>query len=146
MRRIIFVIIGIAILVTAGFFGWRWFDGDEDSAKNDLAADEPEEEGEQLYDLEPIVTDLLPRDGGERSIVRVDMELRCRDSESLERVTDHGVYVRDEILGILRGTHPEELKGDSGMQELRRRIVERVNGILAEGEIVDVYFTEMMVQ
>ncbi len=146
MKKVLIIALAL-VSVAGGYFGWQWVQ-DHDVLEDGPFADDEEEKEKQeyLYDLEAIVTDLKPREGGERSVVRVDIELQCRDEESHERVQNHAVYVRDEILAILRGTGPEELEGDGGMEELGDKIVERVNGILAEGEIVDVYFTEMMVQ
>ncbi len=54
--------------------------------------------------------------------------------------------IRDRIITILRGRSVEQLNQTGGLDELRRDIVRSINDLLLQGEIIEVYFMDLVVQ
>jgi len=64
----------------------------------------------------------------------VEKELEIKDSE-----------VRDKVFTILRSKNHDSVRDSNGMEELRKEIKECLNQLLNSGEIVDVFFTSIIV-
>lgn len=54
--------------------------------------------------------------------------------------------VLDLFQGYLREVRPEELRGSAGTYRLREELVARVNVAAAPARVLDVLFTELLVQ
>lgn len=64
----------------------------------------------------------------------VEKELEIKDSE-----------VRDKVFTILRSKNHDSVRDSNGMEEIRKEIKECLNQLLNSGEIVDVFFTSIIV-
>lgn len=64
----------------------------------------------------------------------VEKELEIKDSE-----------VRDKVFTVLRSKNHDSVRDSNGMEELRKEIKECLNQLLNSGEIVDVFFTSIIV-
>ena len=83
--------------------------------------------------------------GGNRYLrVTIDLEL---DSEELEsEVAKRLPQVRDSILTILPTKRFEDISSAQGKTALRDQMLERINGMLARGQITNIYFKEFVIQ
>jgi flagellar FliL protein len=54
--------------------------------------------------------------------------------------------VRDILISVLSSKTSKELKSPEGKEALKQELKERVNSVLAKGQIARVYFTEFAIQ
>lgn len=83
--------------------------------------------------------------GGSRYLM-VSLGLEAADAAVLEEVGLKDVVVRDAIIGHLSGKTVETLSDISTREGMKEEIRALINGILAEGEIDRLYFTQFMLQ
>jgi len=99
-----------------------------------------------IYEMEPVITDINCEDESKEGVVRVSLQFEGKNQETEDEINARWTSVRDEIIAILRSSDPDSLAGDEGMKKLAEEVIEQVNKILDDGEILDVYFTDMIVQ
>jgi flagellar FliL protein len=83
--------------------------------------------------------------GGKRYLrITIDLEL---DSDQLEsEIKKRLPQVRDSILTILPTKRFADISSAKGKTALRDQMQERINGLLARGQITNIYFKEFVVQ
>lgn len=54
--------------------------------------------------------------------------------------------LKDYVGTVLRSKKPEEYHTDAGMKKVKEEIKKKINPILKEGQIIDVYFPEIIIQ
>lgn len=97
-----------------------------------------------IFTLDTFIVNLADK-GGKRYL-RVSMDLEL-DSEKLENeVKKRLPQVRDSILSILPTKRFEDISSAKGKTDLRDQILTRINGLLARGQITNIYFKEFVVQ
>lgn len=81
--------------------------------------------------------------------LRATMELEQNFGSALpfgEELSNRKSQLRDIALGVLASKTSKELKTPEGKDSLKQEIKEKVNSVLAKGQISRVYFTEFAVQ
>lgn len=73
-------------------------------------------------------------------VLEVDSEKTVRELERREP------QVKDRIISIIRLQTTESISGAEGQEQLRQSLLESVNELLPDGRVVQVWFTEMVVQ
>jgi len=157
-NKILMILIGVTMVFMLGLGGGLFM------MWNKLSAMETQtqgsgEDGEQADQDTPVPVDellgpIFPLDtfivnladkGGKRYLrITIDLEL---DSEELEsEVTKRLPQVRDSILTILPTKRFEDISSAKGKTALRDQMLERINGMLAWGQITNIYFKEFVVQ
>jgi flagellar FliL protein len=96
-------------------------------------------------DVPEIVANL---DAGPRrtSYVKVKPKLELAKASDEKIVTENMPRLLDMFTTYLRDMRPDELRGSAGTYRLREELIARANIALAPGRVVDVLFTEMIVQ
>ena len=113
--------------------------------------DEEEPElGDPIYlKLEPPLTVNFER-GQRISYLQAEVEVMARSEEALDAVEKHMPVVRNNLLMLFSDQSFQELNTRAGREELRRKSLEEINGILdergAQGEVEAVYFTSFVMQ
>lgn len=70
----------------------------------------------------------------------------AKENKELETELDaNKAILRDAVNTVLRSKKPEDFS-ETGVQKLKEEIKTRVNPLLKKGQIVDVYFYEIIVQ
>nr|WP_274521772.1 flagellar basal body-associated FliL family protein [Halorhodospira halochloris] len=106
--------------------------------------------GDPIYlRLEPPLTVNFER-GQRISYLQAEVELMARSDEALEAVERHMPVVRNNLLMLFADQSFQELNTRAGREELRRKSLDEINGILeergAQGEVEAVYFTSFVMQ
>jgi len=97
-----------------------------------------------IFPLDTFIVNLADKGGKRYLRVTIDLEL---DSEELEsEVTKRLPQVRDSILTILPTKRFEDISSAQGKTALRDQMLEKINGMLARGQITNIYFKEFVVQ
>jgi flagellar FliL protein len=87
-----------------------------------------------------------PAQSGGARYLMVSIGLESEDPAVLEEVTTKDVVVRDAINGLLSAKTAETLTDITQRDSVKQEIRQRINAILAEGEIERLYFTQFMLQ
>ena len=97
-----------------------------------------------IFSLDTFIVNLADPGGKRYLRVTIDLEL---DSDELEsEITKRLPQVRDSILTILPTKHFADISSAKGKTALRDQMLERINGLLAGGQITNIYFKEFVVQ
>lgn len=109
----------------------------ETPAKVEKQALKPVEVGEFLTNL---------ADPGGRRVVHVKIEIRVANDKMATKLQEDGSAIRDQVLRILRSKTVTDLAGEDGMDNLAHEIMNRLNVTVAEGQIRELYFTDIAIQ
>jgi flagellar protein FliL len=157
-NKLLIILIGVIMVLMLGLGGGLFMMWNKLSAMETQAKSETEDGDEVDQDppvpVEELLGPIFPLDtfivnladkGGKRYLrISIDLEL---DSEELESEVEKRLpQVRDSILTILPSKRFEDISSTKGKTELRDQMLERINGLLARGQITNIYFKEFVVQ
>lgn len=80
------------------------------------------------------------------SYLKLQARLEIGKAEDLERVKAAMPRLQDMFQTYLREMRPEELRGSAGIYRLREELIARANVAVAPAKVVDVLFTQMLIQ
>jgi flagellar FliL protein len=136
-------------LVVAGIGAGLWFSG---VLPRLLGRDRDPQQAAEATPAPPIYIDLPEMvanlNGAQRrsTYVKLVARLEVARPEDVERVKATMPRVLDLFQTYLREMRPEELRGAAGTYRLREELIARADIAVAPVRIVDVLFTEMLVQ
>jgi flagellar FliL protein len=84
--------------------------------------------------------------GRRNSFVKLHAKLELARAEDAAAVNAGMPRLLDLFQTYLREMHPEELHGSVGIWRLREELIARANVAVAPARVVDVLFTEMLIQ
>jgi flagellar FliL protein len=97
-----------------------------------------------IYPLTTFIVNLADK-GGSRYL-RITMDLELGNAELESELNKRLPQIRDGILMILPSKRFEDISTVEGKIALRDEIMEKLNGLLAQGKITNIYFKEFVVQ
>ena len=115
-----------------------------------IGGDEEEEENEpplefgEFMELSNIVVNPANSDG--RRLLMVSLGMETNESSALESIAEREMVVRDTIIKILGTRTVEELANIEHRTQIKDQLRQAVNGVLDEGEINRMYFTQYVLQ
>jgi flagellar FliL protein len=136
-------------LVVGGIGAGLWFGG---VLPRLLGKDHDQRQTAEAAPVAPVYIDLPEMvanlNGTQRrpSYVKLVARLEVAKPEDVERVKATLPRVLDLFQTYLREMRPEELRGAAGTYRLREELIARADIAVAPSRIVDVLFTEMLVQ
>lgn len=78
--------------------------------------------------------------------VRVEVRLKMSDTGLVDELKEKNIVLRDSVIEAMSLKRFSEVSTEKGKMALKADIKDRLNGILADGDIEDVYFTKFIVQ
>ncbi|HHY41908.1 MAG TPA: flagellar basal body protein FliL [Thermoanaerobacterales bacterium] len=81
----------------------------------------------------------------DKGYIKLSMVYLLNDKQCEKEVVSKDSEIRDKVFTILRSKTHDSVKDSNGMEELRKEIKEALNQLLNGGRIVDVYFTDIIV-
>jgi len=157
-NKLLIILIGVVMIFMLGLGGglfmmWNKLSAMETRSRNTA---EEAEQGDQdssvpvdkllgpIYSLDTFIVNLADKGGKRYLRMTIDLEL---DNEELEsEVKKRLPQVRDSILTILPTKRFDDISSAKGKTALRDQMLERINGLLARGQITNIYFKEFVVQ
>jgi flagellar FliL protein len=170
-KIIIILVVAVVVLAGGGAGGWWWWSQRAAAAAAAEEAGEghgenPGEKGKSkkkaspeetaAIPLEPFLVNLADRDASR--FLRVSLQLVIDNKELAEALTAKGGHggedahavvkarLRSSILELLTTKTSEHLVTPEGKAELKTEIAARATEVLEEAEVVDVLFTDFVVQ
>lgn len=95
-----------------------------------------------LYTMEPFTVNL---DGLPERTLHLEVNLRLLGDEGFEEVITLGPEARDSIIRLLNAKTFNDLETIQGKLFLKDQIATTINGLLKNGVVKDVYFTQFNV-
>ena len=78
--------------------------------------------------------------------VRVEVRLKMSDTDLVDELQDKNIVLRDAVIEAMSLKRFSQVSTHKGKIALKEDIKARLNGILADGDINEVYFTKFIVQ
>ncbi|SKC74369.1 flagellar basal body-associated FliL family protein [Maledivibacter halophilus] len=94
------------------------------------------------FELDEIYTNIKKSN----NIMKVNMTIEYTDRNLTEVLEEQKARIRNDILELLRNKTLEELSGKEGQQKARTDIKDKIVEIVESNNILNVYFTEFIVQ
>jgi flagellar FliL protein len=107
-------------------------------------AKEPEKTIGELYRVDGIAVNPAGTRGSR--LLKVDAVFEAPESEVVRELAERDSQVRDILITELSAHPLNELLEPEGKEQVRRRILERVNERLVHGALSSLYFTQFVVQ
>lgn len=156
LKLIIIVLLLLIILGVLGGAGYMFFlkPKPQDTAQTNKPAQQADmpkknmKEGHSigtLYPLDSFIVNLA--DAGGTRYLRVTMQLELDGTKKFAEALDQRKpQLRDAILSVLSAKRYEEISSAQGKLILKQELLRRLNSIVTEGRIVNIYFTEFVAQ
>ena len=145
------VLIGVAVLVLAGggYVGWTMVRGDletisEQPSDQQESKTAPEPDVGQIFTMDPFVVN-LNEPGGKRYL-KSKIELEFVDEGVRLELDSRLPQLRDVILMHLSSKALDEIQSVDGKIELKNALIKRINQVLKQGKIRNLYFTQFVIQ
>ncbi len=99
---------------------------------------------QNFYKLDTFIVNLADEDGSR--YLKVDMTLALSNKEVEKEVEKKLPVVRDAIITVISNKYYKDVASPAGKLALKREIMARINLLLTTGKVVDIYFTDFVVQ
>lgn len=153
-NKILIILIGVMMILMLGLGGGLFMMWNKLSAMEAQVQGTNENGQDSQVPVEELLGPIFPLDtfivnladkGGNRYLrLTIALELNSQELES--EVVKRLPQVRDSILTILPTKRFEDISSAKGKTALRDQMLERINGMLARGQITNIYFKEFVVQ
>jgi len=154
-KKTLLIIIGAGLLFLAllggGFYMiWTQVQSLQQPPQSSEVQASPEKEEVEppsigpTFPLETFVVNLADPDLNR--YLRVTMELEMDSPKLEEEMNKRLPQIRDTILRILPEKRSEKIQSAAGKTALRQEIMTAINAYLRSGKIVNLYFTEFVIQ
>ncbi len=78
--------------------------------------------------------------------VRIELRLEMSDEDMASELKEKNIRLRDAVIEEMSLKRFSQVSTAKGKDELKENIKNRINGIVEDGEIKDVYFTQFIIQ
>lgn len=142
----ILVIVAVVILGALGsayVTSWYFQQQTSDEANENPVDSAPQ--GGAVVQIENITADL--RHGNRNTaFVRATVVLEVPDRRTAAELEEREYRLRDAIIAVLRSFAADEVEAEEGAERLKLEIKNAVDPLLPRGEILGVFFYELVVQ
>lgn len=97
-----------------------------------------------VYPLDQFIVNLLSQNGSR--FLKVKMDLELSDAKLTAELDKKKPLIRDIVIRTLTSKTYQEVSTGRGKEKLKDELVDRINSVLADGSIKNIYFTEFVVQ
>ncbi|MBW2609918.1 MAG: flagellar basal body-associated FliL family protein [Deltaproteobacteria bacterium] len=109
-----------------------------------LAAEDTKKDIGPIYSLDNFIVNLVGDRG--KNYLKTQLALEMDNLKTKEEIDKQLPKFRDSILTLLSSKSNDDIKSMEGKFQLRAEIISMLNQHLRLGKIVNVYFTEFIVQ
>ncbi len=140
--KLLLIILPVVLLLMAGGGAFAYFKffkgGDEkgEAKKHDSKA--------VVQEIDTFMVNLM--DTGGRRFLKVTMKVKCDSAPLADEFKTRSFEMRDIILLILMAKEYEDVTQPEDKVNLKKEIVTALNRALKKGQVLDIYFTEFLVQ
>lgn len=141
---VVAMLIVVTLILTASVLTWNLMDqkNNRDNSSGVSAAALPSEVKEMTYFMDDIFTNL----SGSNRIVKVGFAFEMSTLKAKEDFEYLDFKVKAIINQTLADLTPEDITGSEGQEKLTSLLTDRITPILSEGEITNIWITELVFQ
>ncbi len=151
--KLLIAAIALIIVATVGsaFTTYLFFSGGDFSLGSSSTKDSQEsEETEKRMDIGPTIsigdfTVNLTTNGSMR-FIRTGVVLEVNERAVISEIERRLPQIRDRTISLLRSRSVEDLNNANNFEILRAEIITSINELLISGQIVSVYFIDLVIQ
>ncbi|MGI6036934.1 MAG: flagellar basal body-associated FliL family protein [Limnochordia bacterium] len=149
--RTIIILVAFLLLATTGtaYITYLLFSGGQAVVNNQEPASISESRPlGPTFETDTFTVNLRQGPGhiGAARYLRARLVLEASDQKVLEELETRAPQVRDRIIKILRSKTVEEINEPQAAERLQKEIIDQLNPLLNQGEVIDIYFTDLVVQ
>ena len=96
-----------------------------------------------IYDMEQMTVNISGEMGAEFLLIKMSFE--CIDKDASDRVEGNKARIRGALNALLSGKRVEDTQGVVAQERLQREIRDKVNAVLGNKDVKNVYFYNLMV-
>lgn len=148
---IIIIAVLVVLLIAAGgaafYFMTKQPDAVDAAGAADNAAAQAAKEAAAMgvtVELDPFVVNLSSQ-GIDRYLKAV-IVLQLSSATAQEEIDKKKPQIKDSIITVLSSKSPEEVLSIQGKYDLKLELVKRINSMLSQGVVREMFFTEFVVQ
>ncbi len=97
-----------------------------------------------IYPLDQFIVNLLSQGGAKFLKCKMDLELSSQ--ELTAELDKKKPLIRDIVIRTLSSKTYQEVSTNRGKEKLKDELVDKINAVLADGSIKNIFFTEFVVQ
>ncbi len=148
--KLILIVLSVVLLGGGGFVGWTMIQDESAKTTGDgiLLEETSETSGEpevgRMFQLQPFVVNLS--DPGGKRYLKSLIELEFNEDSVQKELDARLPQVRDVILLHLSSKTIEDVQNIDGKIELKNSLITQVNQVLKTGKIMNLYFTQFVIQ
>ena len=143
-KLIIFIIIPLIFVSVGAVFFVVWNKTSFFSSQTEKVPENNSEVIRSVYSLDTFIVNLA--DKGGRRFLRVTMDLELKDESLAGEIDKRLSQIKDSILMILPTKRFEDINSVEGKIALRDEIMTKLNSLLKDGSITNIYFVEFVIQ
>jgi flagellar FliL protein len=98
-----------------------------------------------IFSLDPEFVVNVAGTGANRYL-RVSISIEVNDLLAQQEISKRGTQLRDTIIQTLGAKKMEQLDNVSSREELKREILNKINDMLQNRNVTDIYFTDFVIQ
>lgn len=118
-------------------------DSAEEEVVEESLADAPGFKGE-MASVEPFVANLNDPLG--KRYVKLGLEVELINEKAVQEFDSSQIKIKNMLLILLGSKKPQEMLGPKNQLQLQQEIVDRINQIIGEGKVLQVYFSAYILQ
>jgi flagellar FliL protein len=133
----------VAIVAVAGYFGYKEFFGVK-KAKEEVEVAKVVAKKGIMIPGPSLVVNLA--DVNVPRFLKVSMIFEVDRGITVAEVNEKEAIIKDAIIGLLASKTMSDIRGYEGQNLLKEELISRINAILETGNVINIYFTEFIVQ
>jgi flagellar protein FliL len=139
LLKLIILVVLLAALGGGGFFAYlKFFKGGAHEEN------QPQVEQSVSQEMGTFLVNLT--DPGGKRYLKVTMQFEITGAKVGTELAKRNIEVRDMIILLLSSKEYEEIGSASGKMTLKKELITRLNKMLHDGQVKEIYFTEFLVQ
>ena len=144
--KLLVLIFAILLLGIGAYFGYTYFYPGSENATNATKKDQPDKtkQNTSMVSLPTILVNLADPLG--KRYLKMTAKLEVQGDKAKTMVKDNMPKIKDSVIMLLSSKSFKDLSSMDKKIRLKKQIVKRINQILQEPVINQVFFTEFVIQ
>lgn len=146
LRNVIIIIAVIVLLASGSAYTVFTLVGPPWGAQAPRAVEADRTNSGPIYNAGTMTVNLSAHGVPSTRFVRAGVAFELDSERSRRRLEQRDEQVKDKIISVVRQQTPASIASDEGMDEIRQLLVASIKELLPEGDVIDVFFFDLVVQ
>ncbi len=156
---IIFIVLLLLILVGGGVAAYFLLSDNGNTQQSNIQQPQPQTQARKpsnvarssdltkigpIYPLDQFIVNLLSEGG--TKFLKTKMDIELSSPELTAELDKKKPLIRDIVIRTLSSKTFQEVSTNRGKEKLKDELVDKINAVLADGHVKNIFFTEFVVQ